>query len=232
MNDKISLEAILDEVCRLDFEEYAAPAPHRFSLKNRMRIRFISRKADRKLRFANNTAHKLNRRFVTAVISVIFLAAAAVSGAAAVNNGLFSFDTGLRLEIENNAGFPDRIEYGYSVSAEALGYESCAAKSDNSSFTVTYYDKEFAETACLVQYVKSAFDHSERYFNSEKIQINGHSGIYTDLSTADETISRMIWDNGDYILQLTARLPAEKAINAAQSIEIEIFMDKADPEDI
>lgn len=225
MNDKTSLEAILNEVCRLDFEEYAAAAPHRFSLKNRIRIRLISRKADRRLRSANNTAHKLNRRFITAVIAVIFLAAIAVSGAAAVNNGLFSFDTGLRLEAENVAGFPDTIEYGYSVSAEALDYESCSAKSDNSSFTMTYYDKEFAETACLVQYVKSAFDYSERYYNSERIQINGHDGIYTDLSTEGETVSQILWDNGDYVLQFTAHLPRENVVKAAQSVEIEIFMD-------
>lgn len=93
MSDKISPEEILDEVCRLDFEEYAA-APFLIQKQNTP----FSRKADRRLRSANNNAHKLNRRLMAAVISLSFIAVIAVSGAAAVNNGLFSFNTALRLE--------------------------------------------------------------------------------------------------------------------------------------
>ena len=50
------------------------------------------------------------------------------------------------------------------------------------------------------------------------INIDDHNGVYIDHSNDDYVISSVIWDNGDYILQLEGTLSQEEITALAKSV--------------
>ena len=70
--------------------------------------------------------------------------------------------------------------------------------------------------------VANFFDGNIYYDNNtmHPINIGGHDGVYIDYSTDANVVSSVIWDNGDYIMQLEGVLTKEEIIALAESVKI------------
>ncbi len=224
MADKYSLGMILEEVYRLDFKEFEVPQKHRFSFHNRIRInRIISEYAKNPIR-TKTVSRKLNRRFITAAVIVIMLAAFAVTAAAVLLlNGFIQkeYSDNTQLFVEDFENCPATIEHIYYLSALPSGYEYWDGGVTQASNTNIYINRKNGYTLTFQQSVKSEFtgNYNNEGYELQEIKINGHNGIYIDYSTDNQSRTCLIWDNGDYILELMCVMNKEDAINLAKSVK-------------
>lgn len=78
MANEYSLGMVIDEVCKLDFEEFDASPKHRFSLRNRIRINRLFSQYNKY--HHNTTIMKIvNNRFINTAVIIIILATLVVS---------------------------------------------------------------------------------------------------------------------------------------------------------
>lgn len=119
----------------------------------------------------------------------------------------------------NKENCPTTIEYEYYLPELPDGFEM-VKHDDSLSFCVdTVYKNESSEQViALTQYTKEMFNshYNTEHHDFEEIEINGHSGLCINFSDS----SILIWDNGDYILELDGNLPKNELIFLAESAEI------------
>ena len=123
--DKYDIKGILEQVCEEEFSEFSNPTEHKFSLKNRIRMRRILS------RFKRNSTVKvpvrrMNRRLVTAIVIVILLAVMAVTATAILLLKGFiakEHEDNTQLFAENIVGAPTIIEEIYYIPELPEGYE-------------------------------------------------------------------------------------------------------------
>ena len=75
------------------------------------------------------------------------------------------------------------------------------------------------ETFDLTQHVKKSYSSN---FNTEhkdlnEVDINGHTGLYIDFSENEFNSSILVWDNGDYIIEIGGDLSKDVLVNLAKS---------------
>lgn len=81
-----------------------------------------------------------------------------------------------------------------------------------------YVNKQTNQSTTLRQWVKSDF---ERNYNTdnhllEDIIINGCSGLCVDLSNDKHNRSFVVWDNGDYIIEILGDLAKEDIMSLSK----------------
>ena len=81
-----------------------------------------------------------------------------------------------------------------------------------------YVNKQTNQSTTLRQWVKSDF---ERNYNTENhlledIIINGCSGLCVDLSNDKHNRSLVVWDNGDYIIEILGDLVKEDIMSLSK----------------
>ena len=88
---------------------------------------------------------------------------------------------------------------------------------------IKYKNTETGQTITFSQIVKS--EYSTQHLNTERhdleeIEINGKFGILLDLSDDKRTKTLVLWDNGNYILEITADLHKNEIINLAKNTKV------------
>ncbi len=219
--DKYSLKSILEQVCEDDFSEFSDPPRHKFRLKNRIRIRRILSDIKRNSA-APAMPRRFSRRLVTAMLVVILLAAMAITAAAILLlKGFIAKENkdNTQLFAENIAGAPTTIEEVYYIPELPEGYERGECAVIDACACTMYFD-ENGDFIILDQYVKSEYDMHHDNNSAFSVVIGEHNGVYIDNSTDQQTISCVIWDNGDYIIQLEGVLEKEDIIALAKSVKL------------
>ena len=220
MANEYSLSMILEEAYRLDFEEFSTPPKHCFSLRNCIRINLLF------FKYKNKTiiTKRVNKRVITAAIIMIMLAAFAVTVAAVMMiNGFIQkeYSDNTQLFAENIESSPDAIEYLYLLPELPPKYVFYDGGVTDASSTTMYINNETGYTLMLKQTVKREFD--DHYNNEgyilESVEINGFDGVYIDFSTTMQPSSLILWDNGDYIIELLCDMYKDDAIKLAESIK-------------
>ncbi len=219
--DKYELKSILEQVCEEEFSEFSDPPRHKFRFKNRIRIRRIL--SDIK---GNSAAPAMPRRFsrrlVTAMLVVILLAATAITAAAILLlKGFIAKENkdNTQLFAENIAGAPTTIEEIYYIPELPEGYEyEDSTVTDVRIYTI--YLNENDDFICFDQYAKVELNIYYDNNTMHPINIGEHDGVYIDYSADANEVSCVIWDNGDYIMQLEGVLTKEEIIALAESVKI------------
>lgn len=113
----------------------------------------------------------------------------------------------------NTENAPTIIEYQYTLDHIPEGFELIKTVS-SPTFVYTYYlNNSTEQTIVLEQSVK--LDYDPHYDNErgkfEEFNINGKTGLFIDFSTEKLNSSTFIWDNGDYIIEISLDLDKNSA---------------------
>lgn len=123
----------------------------------------------------------------------------------------------------NTENCPDTIQEKYYLSELPEGFEIFDISATPTYECVCFIDKSTGQNVSLCQYVKSNF--GRMHMNTEnqqieKIDIKGHEGLCIELEGKEQISSVVLWDNGDYILEVGANLSKNEVINLAKSTKI------------
>ena len=227
-------EALLDEVLTEYYDAYLSGfddvAEHRFSLRHRLKMRKIFKLYEKNVRKLNLKPsvqqHKIskvrfNRKTVLAIVAIVLLSLIAGCAVAYFISESFRgtvHDDNTQLFAINFNNCPETIEYIYRLSNVPAGYNIMEEDKTDTSFYISYLNTSSGETIVLQQWVKSQF---AVHYNTENnnllpISINGCNGILLDLSDNMGAYTVVAWDNGDYIIELSAYMDKNDALNLAK----------------
>lgn len=227
MSGEYTLDMILDEVCRLDFEEFNSPLRHRFSLRNRIRINKLFSQYTNNICQNAVSPKKINRRFVIAAVIIIMLSLITAGTTALITNSfrgtLYNDNTYLfAVDIQNS---PNIIEKEYRLSIIPEGYDIYNVTKTDTIVFIEYYKRETNERLFFKQEVKSMYSshvNTEDHDIKETV-VNGCNAIYIEYITNTETSTTLIWNNEKYILSLEGNFTKDELLNLAISNEINAF---------
>lgn len=232
MNEN-DFKEILAEICDEEIFELNKFPPFKPSLRHRLAMKRIFAAFERNIRkakavpepilTAQNTHKRLSTRLM--ILFAVIVCAALLTGAVIVYYSksfygtvfpdytrLFAFDT------ENCL---TTIKYKYYLSELPEGFEQTEHSSTRTS-VYTRYVNESGQGISFDQYTKDSFSphYNTEYHNFEEIEINGHNGLCLDFSDNEHDHSLIVWDNGDYILEITGDISKNDMIILAKSAEI------------
>lgn len=122
----------------------------------------------------------------------------------------------------NTENCPTTIEYEYYLSNLPDGFEM--VEHDSLSFYVytLYENTSSKQVITFSQYTKDKFTphYNTEHDNFEEIEINGNNGVCLNFSDDEHFRSVVIWDNGDYILEIIGNLPKSHLIDLAESTKV------------
>ena len=228
------LKEIMLEVHRIecgvtdDLPDFKPSLRHRLAMK-RIFARF-ERNA-RKLRNARSiqkppiTEHRTGRysikqRVLIAMLTIILMTLLAGCVNAIVKffsehfNGTV-YEDNTQLFVTNLENCPQTIEYQYVFTNVPEGFELIETISSPISVYTLYLNSATEQVITLNQWVKS---HFAPHYNTEKntfeeIKINDTMGLFIDLSSDKRNNSVFIWDNEDYIIEISADLDKNIALD-------------------
>lgn len=233
MNEDI-LERILSETYEEDLSELDDMPAWKPSLRHRIAMKRIFARYERNVRRLKEeravqsepaerrplTLGRLGKR-LTVFLIVIFLAA--LTGCTVVvfisksfhgvvhedNTQLFAVD------VENS---PAKIEYKYVLASIPDGFEMTDTDATPFDCYTLYKNKQTGQEITLIQWVKSEFDPhlNTEHYQLEETTVNGKDGFCIDFSEQTYSHSLLVWDNGDYIIEIIADLNKEELKNLSK----------------
>ncbi|MCI7691538.1 MAG: DUF4367 domain-containing protein [Oscillospiraceae bacterium] len=226
------LKSILEESARLEWDKYENVPEHKFSLKHRLAMKRIFKLYEKNTReihsatISNPKRFRLTRKTVLTAIVIVFLAALAGCTAAYFISQSFRGDVHkefTRIFPKNTENCPTTIEEKYYLPEVPEGFEVLETDSTPYDVYTSYKNFSTGETITLRQFVKTDF--SPIHFNTEKcdfqeVDINGHCALLLDYRGVGEKFSGVIWDNGDYVIELCGNLYKNQIIDLAKTTKV------------
>ncbi len=229
------LDEVLTEYYEEEFSRYSDAPEHKFSLKHRIAMKKIFKLYERnteyllpKTSLKPMSTHKvrLNPRSALFLVLIIFLGVLVGCTAAyfisqsfrgyvhSDNTEIFPIDT-------DNC--PTFIEEKYYLSELPEGFEITDTDSSPYYEYVSYRNPSTGQTISFHQEVKPGYGpvhlNTENH-KVEEVDINGHNGLCIDFTEGERIHSSVLWDNGDYILELSADLSKNELFDLAKSAKI------------
>lgn len=124
------------------------------------------------------------------------------------------YEDNTKLFAINLENCPQTIEYQYALTNVPDGFELIETISSSTNVYTLYSNELTGQVITLNQWVKSKFaPHYNTENNTfEEVEINGTTALYIDFSTNKRRSSGLIWDNGDYIIEISADLDKSSAL--------------------
>lgn len=209
-----------DELDGLEDTEKLNEGEHQFSPRFERRMKWILFKADNKLEWETNIPF---RQFITILAAMVIAAsfiALTAFGIKGVLKGLFmnNFDTHTNVKITDSDSSPGLIEDIYTFDVPEgfeLKFETGDVINEKEIYKREYRNDD--DYIYFSQFVKTAYnDNINTEENAvEYININGREGYAIELNESDCTI---IWDHGDYIMEVITNTGKNAAIEIADSV--------------
>lgn len=213
-----NLKEIMYEVYQQDFAEFDNPTVHFFSRRHRKAMKEI-------LYPCELSSYPVNRKVspkkrVIIAIMVILLSALAITAGASIVNGFLRKEHSDNTELFTPAAVncPLTIEKVYYLPNIPEGYISHETVSDDWRVYTSYINSKTERCLVLSQSVKGEYKSSvdnERH-SLEEVDINGHYGLYL----GNHDVGVIIWDNDDYILEVTGDFNKDELIILAKSAKV------------
>lgn len=212
---------ILQEMCDEEFAEYETSEEHKFSLRHRRKMKKLFREYDKK--YASNISEKKTTRSrrriaAVAIAATVFIASCVTVGALTI--GFRHIQESDHTEIFNidyeNA--PQTIEYLYYISDLPDEYKLTDSDVDIDISAGFFYETEDGRIFKFNQVVKSIYKsyiNTEKY-KMEKVIIDNKNGVFI----AFENESLLVWDNGDYVLEIYGKFAKNELISLAKSAKV------------
>lgn len=213
----------LDEIYETEFDKYKTGKKHLFSLRHRRMMRKLFKELDANPKSEATTevyTYKAKKRLpVALVIAIIFSVLLSITAAAFA---IYSF--GFKKQSDHTIAFSENIEnaptaikYVYVIEALQAGFTETDRTTGNTFVNISYADNE--STLFLVQTVKEKYkcNYNTEGYEIQKLDVNGHDGFLIEFNG----YNIIIWDNGDYILELHSTLDKNELQDLAKSTKIE-----------
>lgn len=230
------LDEVLTEYYTKEFSNYSTVPEHKFSLKHRIAMKKIFKRYEfntmqlrsKAVNIFGFSERKFRLTLKRLLVLVIIVLLAALAGCSIV----YFTSQGFRREVHsdntelfaiNLENCPTVIEEKYFLPEIPEGFEVLQTTSSPFNEYISYINKQTGKTIAFIQYVKSEFD--SIHFTTEKgelveVEINGQYGLLIDLSDEENIFFDVIWDNGDYILEISGNSLKNELLDLAQSAKI------------
>lgn len=221
--------SIIEEMAELELTEYSDMPMFKTSKKHDRAMRRIFKRYERNTRDLRPRAEIKTRivrkRIIVALVVIILAVLTGFTAAYFISRGfrgeVHSDNTELfPIDTEN---CPTVIEDKYYLPELPEGFEILDTDSTPFYEYIAYENKQTGQTIAFTQETKLNYD--PMHLNSEKgklveVEINGHPGVFLDFSNDEQYSTLVIWDNGDYILEISADLPKYCLLDLAKSTKI------------
>lgn len=220
--------SVIEEWAERDRERYSDAPNFKTSKKHDRAMRRIFKRYEkntRKLRpQAEIRVRTVRKRVIVALLVIILAVITGFTAKYFISRSFHGIVHSDRTELFpiNTENCPTVIEDKYYLSELPEGFEVFDTVSSPYYEYVCYENAQTGQTIIFEQWTKPEF--GPIHFNTEKgklveVEINGHYGVCLELSD-NQNYTGLIWDNGDYILQLTGDLPKNELVNLAKSAKL------------
>lgn len=227
------LKSILEESARLEWVKYENAQEHVFSKKHERKMKHVFKLFERndcKLKpYTGSKPHyhfRFTKRNIIVLLAVIFLAALAGCGVTYFTSknfyGKVNADN-TELFVINTENCPSTIEDKYYLPCLPDGYEVLGTDSTPFYEWISYENPATEQTLTFCQFAKVSFDSTHYDTENQKFQeinINGHSGLCLDYSSQGYNYAVIVWDNGDYILELYGETSKNELYDLAKTAKV------------
>lgn len=224
------LKSILEESAQLEWAKYGSAPEHTFSRKHcRSMKRIFKLYENKRPSYVNSNPSqriRITRKAALVLALIVFLAA--IAGCAAAYFWSQSFrgtvhHDNTELFAINTDNCPSTIEEKYYLSD--LSQDFKVLDTDSTSFDeyISYQNSLTGQTITFSQYVKTedySFHLNTEDHYLEEVYINGCYGLFIDFSSGGVVCSEVMWDNGDYILELWGNMTKNELIDLAKSAKV------------
>lgn len=232
MNEEL-FKSILEEMVMSEYAEIENEPDHKFSLKHRLAMKRIFARYERNVRklhtkepsptaqiVENKPRYRLSRQVFLAMIVIIlsaFLVGWVVVYVSTNFHGTVYHDH-TELTPKKTMDCPQTIEYKYDLEYVPDGFEQIKTVTSRTSAYTLYINQSTNQTISLLQWVKTYYEpniNTENY-SLEEMDVNGEKGVCIYFSDNTGTKSLVVWDNGDYIIEIIADLDKESTVNLSK----------------
>lgn len=228
MNEEV-LRSVLGEVIAIQFAEFENAPEHKFSLHHRLAMKKIFARYNRNVRNIrktetcgivreSNRKHRLSLRQRLVIALAIILIACVLCGWVIMfiseNISGTVYPDYTKMFAENIEGSPKTIEYQYVLINLPEGFEVVQTESLPYQFCTEYRNSFTNQTIYLCQWVKYKYrpSYSMKKSYIEEVDIGDNIVLYVDLSKANTNRTLVVWDNGDYIIEIVGDLDKDSTL--------------------
>lgn len=233
MNENI-LRDILLEVHEIecgvsdDLPDFKPSLRHRFAMKrifarfdrNTRKLRTTRRTGETPIIERRTRRYSIKQRILIAMLIIILMTFlvgcvnAIVKFVSERFNGTV-YEDNTQLFVINLDNCPQTIEYQYVLTNVPDGFELIKTVSSTTNISTLYLNSSTGQVITLEQWVKTHFSpHYNTEQNTfEESNINGTTVLFIDLCSDKRNNSIVIWDNGDYIIEISADLDKSSVRN-------------------
>ncbi len=164
--------------------------------------------------------YNLKQRILIATLIIILMTLLAGCVTAVVKfvsehfNGTV-YEDNTQLFVANLDNCPQTIAYQYVLTNIPEGFELIETISSTTNICTLYLNSSTKQIITLNQWVKSEFTPHYNAENKtfEEFELNDTMRLFIDLSSDKRSNSVFVWDNGDYIIEISADLDKNSAMS-------------------
>lgn len=225
--DKHTLDEIIEEAYDREFEKYDDLPKHHFSSRHKRNMKKVFKLYEKNSEQQSNFSSKPAKR-----LSSVLVIAAAVVLLAAISSAAVSIYTNISWEQDDDLYYflasdyknaPKQIDYIYEFAALPDDYEMTREFKIDYLYHAVWENKTTGDCVMFTQSVKQYFQTitGSEGRKPEIVYINDKPGLYTDWTAAgDEGSGFVLWDNGDYILNVYGNMNKNELLALAESAKI------------
>lgn len=228
--NEITLDEILVAAHDAEFSQYDDVPEHVFSRKHNRAMKRIFKTYEKRIALLNSDVinkrneishFRWNRKTVFVMLMVVFLAVLVGCSAIIYYFGGFRTD----VQTDNTQLFPidltdcpQSIEEVYYLSELPSDFELLEESISDISVYTAYINSATGQTITFYQSIKTAF---APHYNTEKNPLEEISiGESIGIGFGGKKRYTVTWDNGDYILEISADLTKKEVLYLAKSAKI------------
>lgn len=229
------LKGILAEICEEEIAELNKFPPFKPSMRHRFAMKRIfslfknnTRKTKSEVPKSSlplqHNSLRLSKRLI--ILIAVIICAALLTGFMLVyfskNFHGTVYNDNTQLFAINTENCPITIEYEYYLSNLPDGFEMVEHNSSSYDVYILYENNSSDQVITLTQYTKSGFNthYNTEYYNFEEIEINDYNGVCLDFSNDERDSSIVIWDDGEYILEISGNIAKKELLGLAKSAKV------------
>ena len=224
--DNHTLDEIIQEAYDREFAKYDGLPKHRFSFRHRRNMKKVfklyEKNSEQQLFVGSRPVKRLSSVFVVAAVLAILTAAAVAAigiytNISRTHHG--EFDQLFVIDYENA---PKTIDYIYELTALSDDYVIIDEIQSSELYIITWHNPKTDSEIMFRQSIKKDFSmnvDNERG-KLETVFIDQKSGLYIDWSNENKDSGFIVWDNGDYILNIIGDLNKNEILDLAENAKI------------